>query len=117
MALGFWFAWNERKWKTGIWFIFFGFIIDEWWSIIYLKSVTKSGNIHLLLLASKSRIVPAKKKFAIPKLELLGNFILSDLINVDYNGLSEDVVVANYGFHEFKWKYYVVEWSEIFMWK
>ena len=53
---------------------------------VYLKSVTKSGKIHLLLLASKSRIVPAKKKFTIPKLELLGNFILSNLINVVYNG-------------------------------
>ena len=63
---------------------------------VYLKTVTKSGNIYASLLASKSRIVPANKKFNIPKLELLGNFILSNLINVVYNALSEEVVVANY---------------------
>ena len=63
---------------------------------VYLKTVTKSGNIYVSLLTSKSRIVPAKKKFTIPKLELLGNFILSNLINVVYNALSEEVVVANY---------------------
>ena len=63
---------------------------------VYLKAVTKSGNIYVLLLASKSRIVPAKKKFTIPKLELLGNFLLSNLINVIYNALSEDIAVTNY---------------------
>ena len=30
-----------------------------------------------------------KKKLTIPKLELLGNFILSNLIEVDYAALSE----------------------------
>ena len=63
---------------------------------VYLKAVTKSGNVYVLLLASKSRIVPAKKKFTIPKLELLGNFLLSNLINVIYNALSEDIAVTNY---------------------
>ena len=62
---------------------------------VYLKTVTKSSNIYVSLLASKSRIVPAKKKFTIPKLELLGNFLFSNLINVVYNALSEEVV-ANY---------------------
>ena len=63
---------------------------------VYLKTVAKSGNIYVSLLASKSGIVPAKKKFTIPKLELLGNFILSNLIHVVYNALSEEVVVVNY---------------------
>ena len=63
---------------------------------VYLKTVTKSGKISVSLLASKSRILPTKKKFTIPKLELLGNFILSNLINVVYNALSEEVAVANY---------------------
>ena len=63
---------------------------------VYLKTATKSGNIDVSLLASKSRIVPAKKKFTIPTLELLGNFILSNLINVVYNTVSGEVVVANY---------------------
>ena len=38
--------------------------------------------MYVSVVASKSRIVPAKKKFTIPKLELLGNFIRSNLINV-----------------------------------
>ena len=51
---------------------------------VYLKSVTRSGNVYLALVSSKSRVVPNKKKFTIPRLELLGNFILAKLIKVIY---------------------------------
>ena len=63
---------------------------------VYLNSVTKLGNMYVSLLASKSRIVSGKKKFTILKLELLGNFILFNLINVIYNALLEEIFVANY---------------------
>ena len=45
---------------------------------------------------SKSRLVPATKKYTMPKLELFKNFILSNLISIVYNALSEVIVVANY---------------------
>ena len=34
---------------------------------VYLKAVTKSSNIYVSLVASNSRLVPATKKFTIPK--------------------------------------------------
>ena len=57
---------------------------------VYLKSAIESGQ------ALKPRTIPSKKKFNKPKMELLRNFILSNLINVVYNALSEEIVVANY---------------------
>ena len=75
---------------------FFDSSLIAYGACVYLKTVTKSGSIYVSLLASKSRIVPAKKKFTRTKLELLGNFILSNLINLVYNALSEEIVVENY---------------------
>ena len=43
-------------------------------------------NISLTFVVSKSRIVPLNKSITIPRLELLENFILSNLIRV-YNSL------------------------------
>ena len=55
----------------------------------------KNASGELLL-----RIVPTKKKFTIPKLKLLRNFVLSNCIlshcNVVHNALSEGIVVANF---------------------
>ena len=47
---------------------------------IYLKWVTKNNFISTSLVASKSRVAPYKNKVTIPRLELLGNWILSCLI-------------------------------------
>ena len=46
---------------------------------IYIKSVSKAGNIKISLVTLKSRLLPFKKKFSMVHLELLGNFILAKL--------------------------------------
>ena len=49
------------------------------------KSESKAGNIKISFVTLKSRLVLLKKKFNTPRLELLENFILAELINVGYN--------------------------------
>ena len=63
---------------------------------IYIKSVSKAGNIKISLVTSKSRLVAFRKKFSTPRLELLRNFILSKLINVVYNALLQEIVIQSY---------------------
>ena len=46
---------------------------------IYLKAVARSGNVSISFVTSKSRVVPIKRKFSIPRLELLENYILARL--------------------------------------
>ena len=45
--------------------------------LVFIKYVTKSGNIGVTLVSSNSRVVPLKKKNNMPRLELLGNLIAS----------------------------------------
>ena len=44
---------------------------------IYLLSVTQLGNVTVKFVTAKSRVIPIKKSLTIPRLELLGNYILS----------------------------------------
>ena len=45
-------------------------------AVVCIKAVTKYENISVTFVTSKSRIVPLNKSTNIPRLELLGNFIL-----------------------------------------
>ena len=63
---------------------------------VYIKSVTKAGNIKISFVTSNSRLVPFKNKFSTPRLELLGNFILAKLVNVVYNALLQEIVIRSY---------------------
>ena len=62
-------------------------------AVVYIKAVTKYGNISVTFVTSKSRIVPLNKSITMPRLELLGNFILSNLIRSVYNSLSEEIFI------------------------
>ena len=62
-------------------------------SCIYLKFRKSCGDVKTALVTSKSRIVSLKKKFTIPKLELLGNFLLSKLIVNVLNALNEELII------------------------
>ena len=63
---------------------------------VYIKSVSKAGNIKISFVTSKPRLVSLKKKLSAPRLELLGNFILAKLINVVYNALLQEVIIRSY---------------------
>ena len=60
---------------------------------IYIKSIYRSGNIIVKLVTSKSRVIPMKKKYSIPRLELLGAFILSKLMATVLNALKEETCI------------------------
>ena len=67
---------------------------------VYIKAVSRCNNVKINLVAAKSRLVPIKKEFTIPRLELLGNFILSKLIAVVYEVLSQEIEI---GIEQFCW--------------
>ena len=60
---------------------------------IYMKAVAKSGNVNMSLVTAKSRVAPIRKNLTIPRLELLGNFILAKLMKVVNKAISEEVNV------------------------
>ena len=61
---------------------------------IYLKFVTSTGKISISFFTSKPRIVHAKKiDLTIPRLELLGKFILSKLMVNVLSALEDDIVI------------------------
>ncbi|XP_066933551.1 uncharacterized protein [Clytia hemisphaerica] len=64
---------------------------------VYIKGVTKCENVIINFVTSKSRVVPLKKQeFTIPRKELLGNFILSTLIENVYSSLSREMFIDGY---------------------
>ena len=64
--------------------------ISAFAAVAYFKPVSRCGNVAIKFVTSKSRIVPLNKSYTIPRLELLGNVILSSLIRVVYNSLHEE---------------------------
>ena len=60
---------------------------------IYLKFVKESGNVTVSFVTSKSRIAPIKAKHTIPRLELLGNFIISKLVVSVSKALEEEMII------------------------
>ena len=63
---------------------------------IYLQSVTQLENVTVKFVTAKSCVIPIKKSFTIPRLELLGNYILSKLICNFCNGICDDIEVKRY---------------------
>ena len=52
-------------------------------------------NVTAKFVTAKSCVIPIKKSFTIPRLELLGNFILLKLICNIYNGICDDIEVKD----------------------
>ena len=67
--------------------------ISAFAAVVYFKSISICGNVAIKFVASKSRIVPLKKMYTIPRVEPLENAILSSLIHVVSNSLHEEVVI------------------------
>ena len=62
---------------------------------LYLKCVTKNNFISTSLVASKSRAATYKNKITIPRLELLGNLILSHLILTVLNSFKGETDISS----------------------
>ena len=60
---------------------------------VYLKFIKASGNVTVTFVTSKSRIAPTKGKHTIPRLELLGNLILSRLMVSVSEALNDEVII------------------------
>ena len=64
---------------------------EAYGACIYLKPIHESGNIQTSLITSKSKVAPIKLKTddpeTTPRLELLGNFLLSRLTNTVVDAL------------------------------
>ena len=67
--------------------------ISAFAAVVYFKSVSRCGNVAIKFATSKSRIFPLNKTYTIPRLELLGNVLLSSLIRVVYNSLYEEIAI------------------------
>ena len=67
--------------------------ISAFAAVVYFRSISRCGNVAIKFVTSKSRIVPLNKSYTIPRLELLGNVILSSLIRVVYNSLHEEIAI------------------------
>ena len=70
--------------------------ISAFAAVAYFESVSRCGNVAIKFVTSKSRIVPLNKTYTIPRLELLGNVILSSLIRVVYNSLHEEIAIEDF---------------------
>ena len=62
---------------------------------LYLKCVRKNNFISTYLVASKTRVAPYKNKITIPRLELLGNLILSRLILTVLNSFKGEIDISS----------------------
>ena len=62
---------------------------------VCMKYIPQSGNLGINLITSKSRIVPKRKKFTVPRLELLGNYILSRLAVSVLSAFSNEIIIDN----------------------
>ena len=69
--------------------------LQSYGACVYIRAVSKSGVSSVHLVASKSRLTPIKST-TIPRLELLGNVLLSRLMTSVKNALSKIINISNY---------------------
>ena len=53
-------------------------------AVAYLRTVYEAGDVDVRLIASKTKVAPLKKQ-SIPRLELMGAYILSQLVDTACN--------------------------------
>ena len=61
---------------------------------VYLRFVMSNGNIKLAFVSSKSRVAPISSKQTIPRLEFMGNLILSRLVVSIMGCLCEEMDIS-----------------------
>ena len=62
--------------------------------VVYLKVITLSGKIRVVFITAKSRVVSHSSKFTIPRIELLGNLVLSRLVANVYRALKDELQIS-----------------------
>lgn len=62
-------------------------------AVVYAKTLDENGLPHITLIAAKSKVAPLKAKLTIPKLELKGALLLSELVNKCLNSMQIDTTV------------------------
>ena len=62
---------------------------------VYIRSVTENNEVSVNLVAAKSRVAPIKGGMTIPKLELMGNLVLSRLMQSVKNALEKIFQFSN----------------------
>ena len=60
---------------------------------VYLKTTRRSGEVDVCLVTSKSRVIPMNKTYTIPRLELLGNLVLSKLMFAVMRAFESEIVI------------------------
>ena len=70
--------------------------LEAYGACIYIRIEKKSGDVVVRLVTSKSRVVPLKKKYSIPRLELLASFILSKLMVKVKQALEQELLINDY---------------------
>ena len=60
-------------------------------AVIYLRFVLSNGCVFTNLVAAKTKITPLGNKFTVPKLKLVGCFLLSKLIKTVKQSLETDI--------------------------
>ena len=68
--------------------------LQNYGAFIYIRAISKRGNVSVNLIASKSRLAPMKQN-TIPRLEFLGNILLSRLMNSVKSALSKCILISN----------------------
>ena len=69
--------------------------LESYDTCVYIRAVSKSGVSSVHLVASKSRLAPIKSTI-IPRLELLGNALLSRLMASVKNAFSKIINISNH---------------------
>ena len=67
--------------------------LQNYVACLYLRSVSKSENVSVNLVAARSRLAPLKPA-TIPRFELLGNSVLTRLMNFVENALDEAIYIS-----------------------
>ena len=68
--------------------------LNSYGACIYVKTIYKSGKISVKFLSSKSKVAPLKQE-TIPRLELLGALLLSQLMLSVRNSLKDELLFDN----------------------
>ena len=66
--------------------------LEAYGCCVYFIYILQSNNVKIAFVASKSRVAPLKRKETIPRLELMGNLLLSRLVQNIVSAVKDEIV-------------------------